>query len=66
MKITERAITKGAGISTPPIYCRASAAVTPPDIERALQLKDITASGDEDCAPCAAADILREFPSLDE
>ncbi len=31
--------------------------------ERARQLADIAASGDEDNAECAAADMAREFPS---
>ncbi len=30
--------------------------------ERARQLADITATGDEDNAECAAADKFREFP----
>ena len=30
--------------------------------ERARQLADIAASGDEDKAECAAADLFREFP----
>lgn len=33
----------------------------PPDAERANQLADIAASGDEDNAECAAADLAREF-----
>jgi excisionase family DNA binding protein len=32
--------------------------------ERASQLADIAASGDEDNADCAAADHFREFPPL--
>lgn len=32
--------------------------------ERARQLADITATGDEDNAECAAADHFREFPPL--
>jgi hypothetical protein len=30
--------------------------------ERASQLADITATGDDDNAECAAADLFREFP----
>ncbi len=30
--------------------------------ERANQLADIAATGDEDNAECAAADLFREFP----
>jgi len=30
---------------------------------RARQLADIAATGDHDCAECAAADLHREFPS---
>ncbi len=33
-----------------------------PDVERAQQLADIAAHGDEDNAECAAADLAREFP----
>ena len=33
------------------------------DDERARQLADIAASGDDDNAACAAADLAREFPS---
>lgn len=32
------------------------------DDERARQLADIAASGDEDNAECAVADLSREFP----
>ena len=32
--------------------------------ERANQLADIAATGDEDNAECAAADFFREFPPL--
>lgn len=32
------------------------------DTERARQLADIAASGDEDNVECAAADLAREFP----
>ena len=32
--------------------------------ERANQLADIAATGDEDNAECAAADLFREFPPL--
>jgi hypothetical protein len=35
-----------------------------PDDERARQLADLMASGDEDAAECAAADLAREFPPL--
>jgi hypothetical protein len=31
---------------------------------RAAQLADITATGDDDAAECAAADLSREFPPL--
>ena len=31
--------------------------------ERARQLADIAASGDQDNAECAAADLAREFPT---
>jgi len=31
--------------------------------ERARQLADIAANGNEDSADCAAADLAREFPS---
>jgi hypothetical protein len=33
--------------------------------ERARQLADIAATGDEDNSSCAAADLAREFPSND-
>lgn len=34
----------------------------PADTERAQQLADIAASGDDDNAECASADLAREFP----
>jgi hypothetical protein len=36
----------------------------PSDDERAAMLAHITATGDDDNAECAAADLFREFPPL--
>ena len=40
----------------------ATLAIPTPDADRARQLADITASGDDDNAECAAADLFREYP----
>ncbi len=34
-----------------------------PEVDRARQLADITATGESDNAECAAADLAREFPA---
>ena len=40
----------------------ATSAIPTPDADRASQLADIAATGDDDNAECAAADLFREFP----
>lgn len=40
----------------------ATSAIPTADADRSRQLADIAATGDEDNAECAAADLFREFP----
>lgn len=42
--------------------CDAQVTLDPQDTERVRQLADIAASGDEDNAEAAAADLARDFP----
>jgi hypothetical protein len=40
----------------------AASVIPTAEVDRSRQLADIAASGDEDAAECAAADLFREFP----
>jgi hypothetical protein len=42
----------------------ATSAIQTPDADRASQLADIAASGNDDNSECAAADLFHEFPPL--
>ena len=53
----------GIGLGAPSNHSQTKASLGPRD-DRARQLADIAATGDEDSVACAAADIFREFSHL--